>query len=607
MPESGHSPTPDARSLLTAAGDLILPCQLGHYRVTRKLGRGGMGQVYLAEEPALNRRVALKVLPQELARDANYVRRFLHEAQSIAKMVHPGIVGIHYIGRFQTLVFFAMEYVEGETLADRLKRDQRISVVEALEMSRQVSEALEYALEMDIVHRDIKPANLFFNKKGKVKVGDFGLAKGRLDDLSLTQSGTVVGSPYYMSPEQGFGKQVDHRSDIYSLGATLYHAVSGQPPFDAETPVEMVMRHVNDAIKPIEALPPGVREQFHWLMGRMMAKSPDDRFRSYKELIQETEALRESLEAKARTDHKAQTMLIGEPGAGAPAPAAAAPGPEAAMAAPEPTPAAGQGSLSIPAQAAATGWRLFAMALLVVVASLATLLAVRYYDLNTGGDGPGEVTATPTATPNTATEEPAPTPSAVPQPTGIATPQSTPTVPFSDPVIASWVGAPRLKPSFDGYFFTVIKMDVEQQRNAAPRDQRAQMDAFLRRVEILAQLKKDLTGAINGLADRTTPYEISPGRKIIPGSAKTDTLTYAQGPAWKPETKAWGDALKPAEFYALAGALLRDSPAKRLELFTFALTYQLEMASTLSKNLSEGDLRSIGESALRAPAPKGRE
>ena len=271
--------------VLDGNGDLGVPCRLAHYRVLRKLGVGGMGGVYLADEPALGRQVALKILKPALARDTNYVRRFQQEAQAVARFTHPHIVGVHFIGRTGKIVFFAMEYVEGETLSDRLRRDGKFAVSDALTFGRQVAEGLAYAHEMGIIHRDIKPANLFLTPKGALKIGDFGLAKKQDDDLSLTQTGSVLGSPHYMSPEQSTARTVDHRSDIYSLGATLYHLVSGKPPYEGDSPVEVFTRHMQDEIEPIEHLPPQTRERFHSLISRMMAKSPDDRFQSCREVV----------------------------------------------------------------------------------------------------------------------------------------------------------------------------------------------------------------------------------------------------------------------------------------------------------------------------------
>ena len=291
MAETTEKPDPNSRSIVTAQGDLRLPVQLGHYRVYQKIGEGGMGQVYLAEDKALHRQVAVKTLAQNLATESSYVRRFLNEAQSIAQLSHPGIIQIYYIGRVGQVVFFAMEYVQGETVSARLKKAGRLDPVEALSIARQVAEALSCALEQGVIHRDIKPANLFIGPRGRVKVGDFGLAKSRHSDMSLTQAGSVMGSPYYISPEQGCGHPVDHRSDIYSLGATLYHLLAGRPPFAAPSAVEMVMRHVKDPLPPLDDLPPQWQEPVNALLGRMMAKKPEDRPPTYEDLVADLDAV----------------------------------------------------------------------------------------------------------------------------------------------------------------------------------------------------------------------------------------------------------------------------------------------------------------------------
>ena len=412
-----------ARDFMAPDGELILPCMLGHYRVIRKLGKGGMGNVYLAEEQALNRQVAIKTLTQKLAGDPSYVRRFINEAQSIAKLVHPSIVGIYYIGRVQNLVFFAMEYVEGETVAERLAREKRLPLASVLSLGRQVCEALQCALEAGIVHRDIKPANLFIDRKGKIKVGDFGLAKSQESDLSLTQAGSVVGSPYYMSPEQGCGRKVDHRSDIYSLGATLYHLAAGQPPFAAETAVEMVMRHVQDTLQPIGILPSGPRELFHSLIAKMMAKSAEERFQTYPEYIQAIAFLQRTFSGKAPlapAGAPAATMVVASPAPSAAeglapaqakitratpstvaatasivAPIPAPPGatasdtitpPPSAAPAMEASRGSESGATTVPASAiagakpAGAGWRVFAIVLLVALTVVVTVIAIKYQD-----------------------------------------------------------------------------------------------------------------------------------------------------------------------------------------------------------------------------------
>ncbi|MCX7044866.1 MAG: protein kinase [Candidatus Sumerlaeota bacterium] len=407
-PGSGAS----AGDFMTPDGELILPCRLGHYRVVRKLGKGGMGNVYLAEEQSLNRQVAIKTLAQRLARDPSYVRRFINEAQSIAQLVHPNIISVFYIGRVQNLVYFAMEYVEGETLADRLAREKRLRLPSVLEVGRQVCEALQCAFESGIIHRDIKPANLFIDKKGKIKVGDFGLAKSQESDLSLTQAGSVVGSPYYMSPEQGCGKKADHRSDIYSLGATLYHLTAGQPPFTADTAVQMVMRHVQDPIEPIQALPPDQREVFHVLIAKMMAKAPETRFQTYPECLQALDFLQKVLSGKAIAapgGMPAATMIVpaqaqplvgtapsdasdqsdasdlppaGAVGSAATSAVSATPLPAVPLATDTPgvlpmsiTPAPSAVFVAKPAGAA---WMIFAIVLLVALTVIVTAIAINY-------------------------------------------------------------------------------------------------------------------------------------------------------------------------------------------------------------------------------------
>lgn len=212
---------------------------LGGYYLEAEIGRGSMGVVYRGKQIALGREVAIKVLPQSLARDASYVARFTREATIIAGLNHPNIVQIYDAGQQHTLLYFVMEFVEGPTLANLLYLDGIIPPYLAVEYAAQIAEALDAAYkERHVIHRDIKPENLMLNRWGKIKVMDFGLA--RASGLrAITVAKTLVGSIYYASPEQVTGEVLDNRSDIYALGVVLYEMVSGQRPFEARTMTEL--------------------------------------------------------------------------------------------------------------------------------------------------------------------------------------------------------------------------------------------------------------------------------------------------------------------------------------------------------------------------------
>ncbi len=272
---------------------------LQHFQVQECIGVGGMGSVYRAHDLSLDRTVALKVIRSERVQAAAQRERFIREARSQARLSHPNVVPIYYIGEDDGLLFFAMELVEGEPLDVLLARGERIEWPRALDLLHDVADALRMAQERDIVHRDIKPSNLLVDPSGLVKVADFGLAKtvgspdsGEAVDVQLTQAGTVLGSPLYMSPEQGQGETVDHRSDIYSLGATFYHLLTGRPPFESKSAVGVIAKHLAAPVPPLCKALPKLPEGVARLVERMLAKDPADRFSDYDELRRAVRAAR---------------------------------------------------------------------------------------------------------------------------------------------------------------------------------------------------------------------------------------------------------------------------------------------------------------------------
>jgi serine/threonine-protein kinase len=207
------------------------------YEVVSLLGRGGMGAVYKARQPMLNRFAALKIMAPELAADPDFVARFKREAMAAASLSHQHLVQVYAAGEFEGTHYIAMEFVEGETVRERIERHGKLDPREALAITAYVAEALQYAWNTaKLIHRDIKPDNVFLSNTGDVKVGDMGLAKTvGGPTTSLTQTGMMMGSPHYMSPEQAKGvKDIDFHADIYSLGCTLYHMLTGKPPYEGE-------------------------------------------------------------------------------------------------------------------------------------------------------------------------------------------------------------------------------------------------------------------------------------------------------------------------------------------------------------------------------------
>jgi serine/threonine-protein kinase len=273
---------------------------LGDFQVDRLLGRGGMGEVYLARQVSLNREVALKVLRPDLLTNPTYISRFEAEAWAAAKLNHPNIVHIYTLGLVEEMRFIAMEYVQGTNLREYLGRKGTPDLPLALSIMRQAGAAVGAAGEVGLVHRDIKPENLLLTKKGQVKVADFGLCRDLDDDRHhVTQSGVTLGTPLYMSPEQARGQAMDHRSDLYSLGVTFYHMLAGQPPFRAETALALAMKHVSDRPIDLSVHRPDLPTDLTKLVMRLMAKSPGDRYQSAAEMLRDLAKIREALQVSA--------------------------------------------------------------------------------------------------------------------------------------------------------------------------------------------------------------------------------------------------------------------------------------------------------------------
>src|SRR5579859_2126436 len=224
---------------------------LGQYRIVDRIGAGGMATVFKAYQPTLDRYVAIKVLPAYHARDPIFVKRFVQEARSVARLAHPNIVQIHDFGDQEGITYIVMEYVDGGTLKDRLKKP--LPVAEASDFIIQAAEGLDCAHRNGIIHRDVKPANMLVRKDGYLLLSDFGIAKMLEGTTNLTRVGTGIGTPQYMSPEQGMGQAVDRRSDIYSLGIVLFHCLTGRVPFTADSPLTITVKHMNDPL-PVDRL-----------------------------------------------------------------------------------------------------------------------------------------------------------------------------------------------------------------------------------------------------------------------------------------------------------------------------------------------------------------
>jgi serine/threonine-protein kinase len=266
---------------------------IGNYKITSKLGEGGMGVVYLAEHPVIGKKVAMKAIHPELSKNSDVVSRFVTEAKAVNQIGHEHIVDIADFGNTpEGEFYFVMEYLQGESLSDRLRRESRIEYARALSIGAQIADALNASHAQGIIHRDLKPENIFLCNRGQsrdfVKVLDFGLAKLTMGDVKVThktRTGSVMGTPYYMSPEQCEGKiEIDHRADIYSLGVLIFEMLTGKVPFGGEGYGEIIVKHVTMPPPSVRSVVPDLPEYLDMILYRVLAKDRDQRFQTMAEL-----------------------------------------------------------------------------------------------------------------------------------------------------------------------------------------------------------------------------------------------------------------------------------------------------------------------------------
>jgi len=273
--------------------------RLENYEILAKIGKGAMGAVYKARQLSLNRLVALKILPPHLAADKVYITRFLREAQVAAKLNHENTIYVIDVGESKGVYYFAMEYVDGRTVKEMLEQREVFDERRTVEIALQVARALEHASSYGIVHRDIKPGNIMITKQeGMVKLCDFGLAKDLDISASVTSHSTVAGTPYYISPEQIKNEPVDARTDIYSLGATVYHIMTGSVPFTGRSAPIVMAKHLHEAPIPPRQLNPKISSGLEAVILKCMAKNPAERFQTPAELIAALERLLTALKTR---------------------------------------------------------------------------------------------------------------------------------------------------------------------------------------------------------------------------------------------------------------------------------------------------------------------
>ena len=391
----------------------------GQYQIRSVLGRGGMATVYLARQASMDRDVAIKIMAPELADDEQFVARFEHEAQLIARLQHPHILPVIDFGREGKHIYIVMQLVRGGSLDDRLSRGP-LPLPLAARMLGQIASALAFAHEQGIVHRDLKPNNVLLDERDNAYLTDFGIAKMLAGTTKLTATGNVLGTPAYMAPEQWRGDPVDARTDIYALGIMLYEMVLGQLPFQGDTPYTLMYKHFNDAPPPPREKNPAIDPRVEAVILRALAKDPDDRYQSAEAMADDfTNAVRSMGKAVPAPDMEA--TVLGEEAA----PPTAMP----ARTPPRPTPSTEAAATraapeSAPASPPKEGGRSPLVIGGAVIAALAAVVAIALLALS-GGKGEKEVAVVPTATDTataTATQPPTETPTSTPTPSPTDTP-----------------------------------------------------------------------------------------------------------------------------------------------------------------------------------------
>jgi len=295
---------------MSKASDSLKPQTLGRYQLVRQIGAGGMGDVYEGYEPDLDRRVAIKVLPYDLAQQEDFIQRFRREATAAGSLTHPNIVSVHYFGEEQGQYYFVMQYVQGQSLAARLVQPPSLTLDEKLDIFEHCLTGLAVAHQAGLIHRDIKPANILLNSDTRqAMLADFGLVKSTSSATRMTITGVVLGTVDYLSPEQAVGRKLDGRADLYSLGVVMYQLLSGRLPFSSGTPVELTYQHAYQSPPPLWQVEPDSPAPLVRIVERLMEKDPNDRYPTAEEVLVGVQAYRKGEAISSHTESLTQVIL----------------------------------------------------------------------------------------------------------------------------------------------------------------------------------------------------------------------------------------------------------------------------------------------------------
>src|SRR6059058_1836101 len=296
---------------MAVTGDTLIDSVFdGRYRIIRKLGAGGMANVYLAEDQELGRRVAIKILDDRHAADDSFIERFRREAKNAAGLSHPNIVSIYDRGEAEGTYYIAMEYLDGRSLKELIVSRGPAPIPIAIDYARQILTALRFAHRNGIVHRDIKPHNVLVDAEGRLKVTDFGIA--RAGTSQMTEAGSIIGTAQYLSPEQAKGAPVDQTSDVYSVGIVLYEMLTGKVPFSGDTPVEIAMKHLSAPPEPPSVKRAEIPRELDLVVMRALPKDPHERYQTAEEMDADLARVASGAAVSPATE-EAATAIIARP------------------------------------------------------------------------------------------------------------------------------------------------------------------------------------------------------------------------------------------------------------------------------------------------------